>query len=298
MMGLGVIILNWNAAADTIACLRSIQAWQNISAQVWVVDNASEDGSVERIARECPYARLVRSEFNRGFAGGNNLALAQALEAGCEEILLLNNDAAIAEDDLARLIDVLRTRPSVGIVGPLLQEGAPPNFTLRAGGRDIAYHLATHIPVDDTAPATLRPVDYVPGTVALIRADVLHTAGLFDETYFFSGEMADLCQRVRTSGYECLIQPAARACHQPHARLGQRDTLYLYYSLRNRFLFIRKFYPEKKWRLFAIWVGRGLTVCVSAIAHGQLERARAACWALWDSLRGRYGNRNARFLDG
>jgi GT2 family glycosyltransferase len=294
---LGIVILNWNAAHETIECVRSILDWRSVDGEIWVVDNASKDGSPELIAQECPAVNLICSPNNRGFAGGNNLGIEKAIAAGCTCVLLLNNDANIAEDDLVRLCGVLRDRPSVGIVGPLLAEGAPPSSTLRAGGRDIGRHLATHVLVD-AAPTTLQPVDYVSGTVALVRADVFRAVGLFDEAYFFSGEMADLCWRARDAGYACVIEPASRASHRPHARSGQRDTLYMYYSLRNRFLFVHKFYKAESRRMCSAWVVRGLVISISALARGQYGQARAAWWAVWDGLRGRYGDRNRRFLKG
>ena len=96
---LAIIILNWNAAADTVRCVRQAAAWQRLQPVIWVVDNGSDDDSAAVIARQCPEARLLCNAANQGFAGGNNRGIVEALSAGDTPILLLNNDALIEEED-------------------------------------------------------------------------------------------------------------------------------------------------------------------------------------------------------
>src|SRR5262245_44872783 len=69
LMQLSIVILNWNAAADTIRCVRSIMAWSQLKPAIWVVDNASSDSSAEIIASECPQVHVIRNSHNQGFAG-------------------------------------------------------------------------------------------------------------------------------------------------------------------------------------------------------------------------------------
>ena len=94
---LSVIILNWNAAADTMSCVRNFAAWQQIRPAIWVVDNASEDGSADLIAETCPEVNLIRNPVNQGYTGGNNRGLEKALASSNAPVMLLNNDAKIAE---------------------------------------------------------------------------------------------------------------------------------------------------------------------------------------------------------
>ena len=94
-----IVILNWNNWPDTIATVQAIQTWEALTPIVWVVDNGSQDDSVERIRRECPAVRLLLSDHNLGFAAGNNLAIRQVLAEGQATcLLLLNNDAVIGEE--------------------------------------------------------------------------------------------------------------------------------------------------------------------------------------------------------
>ena len=137
-------------------------------------------------------------------------------------------------------------------------------------------------------------MDYVPGTVALVRAEVFRRVGLFDEDYIFSGEMADFCRRAGGQGYASAVCPHARATHAPGG--GARSTLYRYYTLRNRFLYSRKFYPSRR-ALFACgWSAVGLAMAARSLIQGRPVEARAAWRALRDGLAGRFGNRNALFM--
>lgn len=316
-MNLAVVILNWNQAAATIRCVEAVAAWTQVASDIWVVDNASQDGSRDLIPKQCPTAQVLASDTNLGFAGGNNLALRRILSSRSDVVLLLNNDAVIAEDQVQHLLTELETHPRLGTVGPLLDErrglssqkrfaqaGKEQVFT--AGGRDIAHHLGTrHACSAEDLPALiathrLLDVDYVPGTVALVRAEVFRTVGLFDEDYFFSGEMADFCRRARAKGWTSAICTRAWAKHTPGG--GARSTLYRYYTLRNRFLYIRKFYPAwsginpSRRALFAcLWSIVGLVMASRSLIQGRPAEARAAWCALRDGLTGRFGNRNALF---
>lgn len=316
-MNIAVVILNWNQAAATIRCVEAVAAWTHVAPDIWVVDNASQDGSRDLIMKHCPNACVLASDINLGFAGGNNLALRRILSSQVEVVLLLNNDAVIAEDQVQHLLAELETHPRLGLVGPLLEErrglSSPKRFAqaskeqvVTAGGRDIARHLGTRheCPAADLpaliATHRLLDVDYVPGTVALIRADLFRTVGLFDEDYFFSGEMADFCRRALSQGYASAVCPRAWATHAPGG--GARATLYRYYTLRNRFLYIRKFYPARsginpsRRALFAcLWSAVGLAMVARSLALGHPAEARAAWRALRDGLAGRFGNRNAAF---
>ncbi len=296
---MAVIILNWNQAAATIRCVEAVATWKYVAPDIWVVDNASQDGSRNLIPKQCPSIHFLASDSNLGFAGGNILALRRILSSRSDAVLLLNNDALISEDQVILLLAELAAHARLGIVGPLLDERRGQKQVFTAGGRDIARHLATRneCPVPDLpaliAAHRLLEVDYVPGTVALVQAEVFQNAGLFDEDYFFSGEMADFCRRAAGRGYTRAICTRARAKHAPGGEA--RSTLYRYYTLRNRFLYIRKFYKSQRALYTVLWSAVGLVMAARSLAVGHPAKARAAWHALRDGLAGRFGNRNDLF---
>jgi GT2 family glycosyltransferase len=295
-MELAVIILNWNAAADTVRCARYVAAWKRLHPTIWVVDNGSTDGSVEVIARECPDVRLIPNSDNLGFAGGTNRGIIHALSAGDAPILLLNNDAFIEEEDVIKLVARLQTDKQIGFIGPLLFDADQKDRLLAAGGRNPVRYHHSHI-YELPASEPLRVVDYVPGTVLLGRPELFRTVGLLDEDYFFTMEVADLCLRARQHDYISAIDTRARAFHALSCRPSHlRETLYVYYIIRNRFLFIRKFYPNLKLFFYSFWTLYSLALSVKVQLSGQPATARAIRLGLRDGLRGRFGGQNGCVL--
>lgn len=288
---LAIVILNWNNASDTIATIHGIQAWQTLSAVIWVVDNGSQDDSVERIRRECPGVRLLLSDHNRGFAAGNNLAIRQALAKGqTASFLLLNNDAVIDEAGTRQLLDTLG-HTQAGIVGPILRD-PPPTMALQAtGGLNPAWRVNTHMThfPDESMP---YPVDYVPGTAILIATEVFERVGLLDEQYFISGEIADFCMRARRYGYRALIDPTVTVYHDTGRSSELRVAFYTYYFMRNRFLFVRKVYPRWRLPLTLYWGLFALISIAGSRLRRQRRRALALSLALRHGLTGQFGDRS------
>lgn len=294
-MSLAIIILNWNNASDTINCVRAIESWDKLDPTVWVVDNGSKDNSVEQLRQHCPNIQLILSERNLGFAAGNNLAARQAMDAGASLIFLLNNDAIISEADVVQLIHTLETAPQAGIAGPLLRDPPPGARLQAAGGRNVAWRINTHrfsLP-EDSNPF---PVDYVPGTAILVSSDVFRQVGLLDERYFISGEIADLCLRARRRGFACLIDPRATAYHDTGRSSELREAFYTYYFLRNRFLYVRKFYSWQAVGLLLYWGACGLAFVTQAILQNRPTRARALWLALRHGIRGIFGDQSELIL--
>jgi hypothetical protein len=296
LMELSIIILNWNAADDTIRCVRQIDRWARLRPRIWVVDNASRDTSLERITHECPAISLVRNSANLGFAGGTNQGVSQALAENDHPILLLNNDATIAEADAAHLLATLDADQTIGLVGPLLFAAEDQDRLISAGGKNpVLHHQTRRRHIDPARP--VHPVDVISGTVILIRAEVFRQVGMLDEAYFFSTELADLCTRARQHGFRCVIDSRARAYHALERSADFRHGLHVYYIIRNRFLYIRKFYRHvMKGMLYGIWAGYGLALTLKLLITGQPIMARAAGLGSLDGLRGRFGDQNERVL--
>jgi hypothetical protein len=289
---LGVIVLNWNAAVLTMRCVASLQSWQRLLPLVYVVDNGSTEEGLHIVENTDVRVRLIRSPKNLGYAGGNNLGIREAIEGGCEYLLLLNSDASISEANIEMLLEKMQEDVDIGCIGPAIHEGD----RVYLGGKDIGLHINTR----NTKPGckfedTVIYVDYVPGMVFLARREVIRSIGYLDEQYFFSGEIADLCKRAKKKGYTCAIYPATRADHVLEKDNPLRSTLYQYYSLRNRFLYIRKHHPNLRWILELFWVLWGTQRYARAILMGLKKESMAYRMAIADQARGTFGDRNDLF---
>jgi hypothetical protein len=290
---LAVIVINWNNAPDTIKCLESLASWESLKPELYVVDNASTDDSLRRIEGRFSDIWIIRNNKNLGFAGGNNNGIKKAMENGSTEILLLNNDAKVEEADISRMLAHLRARPDIAVVGPRIRAGN----TIMAGGCDIGHNPDTHIPWEPRMGIEgIKQVEYVPGTVFLVRRGAIEKVGLLDEDYFFSGEIADFCRRIYDAGMVCCVDLSAEAVHGVDRPSRMRNTLYAYYSARNRFLYVKKHAERKRIALYGMWIRYFLQDLAISIAHGDLARSRAIALALFDGVTGAYGDHNDRFI--
>ncbi|MCA9955676.1 MAG: glycosyltransferase family 2 protein, partial [Anaerolineales bacterium] len=209
-MDVSIVLLNWNGAEDTIACLHPLLDWRAVRPFLIVVDNASEGDDVAQIRQALPGALLIPNETNEGFSGGSNRGMEVALAQGDAPILLLNNDAVIEETAVLRLIQTLDENPQIGMVVPQLfdEQGE----LVAVGGKNPAFHIQTRVQsfLDD---APVQIVETISGTAVLIQPAMLRQVGLLDERFFFSTEMADLSLRAKQHGFVCAVDRRAQASH-------------------------------------------------------------------------------------
>jgi len=292
---LATVILNWNAAADTLACLAHVAQWHSVTPRVWVVDNGSHmddrKALTEGIALSPLDCTLIQNEENLGFAGGTNCGLRAALAAGDSPILLLNNDARVDDADLHQLMTTLHAYPKIGWLGVPLYHGGKLHSV---GRRNPVLHLNALITTLPDAP--LLEVDFISGSVALVRAEVLHKIGLLDEDYFFNMEVADHCHRAREAGYPTGVDCHARAHHDLDRSSALRSTLYTYYIIRNRFIYIRKRYQAAVLPLTLFWAIYSLLHAAKFWAKGQRAIGLAFYLGVSDGMSKRWGGQNSRVL--
>lgn len=305
-----VVVLNWNSFERTANSIYLLCECSILPTDIFVVDNGSTDDSASAIKKRFPMIDITCNKDNLGFGGGCNVAIRKILSiknsymtffnADCYKyILLFNTDAGIEKKSLDVLVEILEGNISVGVVGPVIVRKDDEKVVLAAGGLDPSLYINTY---DRRFQFEVGkghdkyfPVYYVSGTVALLRTQVVFQAGLFEEEYFFSCEMADLCEKIKAIGYECAVSPEAKSWHDIDVAGGKRSTLYLYYILRNRFLFIRKFKRKYMFLLFSYWIVLSHYFALKALCSRKVMSARAIFLALKDGLLGRYGGRNNLF---
>ncbi len=224
MPKVSVIIVSYNTRQMTLNCLHALKAGlEGVMAEVWVVDNASQDGSAEAIRAAFPEVHVVDNPINAGFGAANNLALKKA--AG-EFLLLLNTDAFVRPDAVAELVSYLKTHPKVGIAGPRLlnADGSLQRscYPYPSPGRawlenlGLSGPLARHPVLGDYsawAHDRERTVEWVIGACLLVRREAYRQAGGFDEAFFMYQEETDWQKRVQNCGWEIAFTPSAAVTH-------------------------------------------------------------------------------------
>lgn len=313
-MRVNVIILDYNAAGDTLACLASVLASSHTDFQVLVCDNGSRPPSVEglraglpavagappeeegddrdlppgaRVTRYGLRVTLLQLPSNLGYAGGNNAGLRLALAKGGDAALLLNNDLTVEPETISRMVEVLEADPGVGIVGALNLDAEDGTSVLEEGIRmDMVWFDALRVPVRERG---FERVDKVIGASMLVSAKVLGDVGLLDERYFLYWEDTDYCFRARAKGHGVAVSYDARVRHKRHGTSNER--VRSYFMTRNSLLFIASHLPLHR-RLFPglLVAGRGVKDALKyALVEGDPLRARSIVHGLLDGLLGRTG---------
>ena len=261
-MDLSIIIVNWNTSDLLARCLSSLEqeAFGDVAPQceVFVVDNASTDGSRQRVRDEFLWVSLIENEKNLGFAQANNLALAQAQG---EFVLLLNSDTRLLPGALQALLAFMAAHPPAGACGARLlnadgslQPSCQPMLTperefWRLSFLDMLLPRATYRmaswPVDQP-----RQVEIIKGACLLLRRAALDQIGRLDEAYFMYTEEVDLCYRLAQAGWELWWVPQAQVIHYGGASSRQAAEAMYLQLYRSKVQFYRKFGGERRARRF------------------------------------------------
>ncbi|NLX36774.1 MAG: glycosyltransferase family 2 protein [Chloroflexi bacterium] len=271
------IVLNWNLPGDTVRCVRSLLREQSASLQVVIVDNGSGDDSLDWFARELSDVPVVVSPQNRYYAGGNNLGLAAALDAGADWVLVINNDTVAAPDMVSHLVRAAEAQ-AASLVAPLIYRLDAPEACWDAGQQWPRWRPLAARARAQTDP---YPVDMVTGCAMLIRADMARALGGFDERYVMYYEDADLCLRLRQLGGRIVVAPEARLWHAVGSSAALASERSAEQKARFRLRFYRQHAPWP-WRPVTLLMVTGHTVVQVLLAWLRRQPGRAR--ALWRGL--------------
>jgi GT2 family glycosyltransferase len=243
MLDLSVVIVSWNTCDLLKDCLHSLFAGgglDGIVADVWVVDNASTDGSVAMVRATFPQVKVIETGNNLGFAGANNRALA---EATGRHLLLLNSDTIVSVGAFVRLVTILDKHPEVAVLGPMLRNADGtlqaswarfPNVKSELSGQPDRSQSPYAIEKFEEAPqgAFLAPFvcDYVSGACFLVRGDWARQYGYLDEGFFMYFEETEWCFRLKKHGGKTLFVPEVSIIH-----LGGQSSKIVPLATRTRF---------------------------------------------------------------
>jgi GT2 family glycosyltransferase len=239
-----VAVLNYNGRALLEELLPSLERQTLHPDAIVVVDDCSEDDSVEYLATSWPHVRVVRLPAHRGVTVGLNACLAAA---DTELVGLFNNDMELAEDCLAELVAELERYPQIGSVTPKMLDfidrdvidGAGDMLSWRGGGRRRG-HGERDAGQYERAEEVFGPC----GGAALYRASALEAVGNFDEAYYAYYEDIDWAFRAQLAGFRCRYVPRAVLYHRGSATLGRGMSDFNGYHLwRNPLWLIAKCFP-------------------------------------------------------
>lgn len=251
----GIVVLHWNGHAVTRRCLESLRKQTYAAVNIYVADNGSTDDSLEQLRAEFGSDAIVflENHANLGFSAGNNPAIRQALDDGCEYVLLLNNDVVCHSSRfLEHGVACAQRDPDIGIVGGKLVGWPDPTRIWSVGG-DVGWLNERFIglgQLDRGQYDTAADRSFISGAMMLIHRDVFARIGLLPEEYFFGGEDREFSVRARRAGYRLCYEPRFLAAHEAGGSHAAVRPEYVYNDSLSRILFRRR--NQSKWS-HALW---------------------------------------------
>ena len=268
-----VIVLAWNGQAYLENCLTALLAQDYAPLQIIVVDNGSDDGSVQIAQRFAPRLEVLQNGYNFGFAGGMNIGIRRA---SGEIVALLNQDTEVQTGWLQALVDAFAEDESVGIVGSKAIYPGSGRLQHAGGvihtGDAFAYHIGRD-EEDHGQYDALMEMDYVSGTAFAIHRRVLETIGELDEGFhpaFY--EETDYCYRARRAGFRIVYQPKATLLHHETTSLPQESYAFVSAFHRNRVRFVLRHWTLEELAAFVAAEQEAIAATLSlddAVARGR-----------------------------
>ena len=253
---LSIVVVNFETPDYTLQCLRSIQANPpSCPHEIILIDNGSEDGTLELVRAQVPGVICIETGQNWGFAKANNLGIRNAQG---KFVLLLNSDTKILDDSLDRLLRYIEKLPEVGAVGPRQLDGEG-KLQLSWGHfptlvsetfRKLLHHrlsfndLRIRDYLEEKYSESTR-VDWISGSCLLARREVLLQAGLLDEHFFMYFEDIDLCRRIRDTGHEIHYHAEPTLIHYGGISAKKNLARIFVEYRRSQIHFTRKYYGRR-----------------------------------------------------
>ena len=294
MVDVAIVIVSYNVAPLLRECLKTVYASRDVSFQVCVVDNHSQDDSVAMVRREFPEAIRIENPTNGGYAYANNRGLERLLGPSTDEnaappryVLLLNPDTELPPYALQHMVAFMDAHPKIGVVGPKLVR---PDGSLDLACRrsfptpSVSFYrmmgLSRLFPrsrrfarynLTFLDPNTPSEVDSVVGAFMMVRTEVIRQVGLLDEAFFLYGEDLDWAYRIKERGWQVFYNPAVVVLHHKGESSRGESLLVTREFYRAMWVFFQKHYAPQtfflwRWLIFsAIFFRGGLAYLMNLI---------------------------------
>lgn len=239
-----IITVNFNQTEFTLELLASLSQISYSNIEVIVVDNASKENPESQILKKFPNTLFIHSKENLGFAGGNNLGIAQAKG---KYLLFLNNDTEVEKGFLEPLVEFFEKNPKAGAASPKIKfYQSPDKNVIQWGGSAGIDELTVRGKVrgaqenDRGQYDDLLQCELVHGAAMMIPFDVVLKAGLMPDIYFLYYEEHDWIERIKRLGYYIYYIGTSTVYHKESMSVGKNSPLKTYYLNRGRLIFTRR----------------------------------------------------------
>lgn len=263
-MKVAIIVLNWKQPKLTIDTVNSLLNIKHSSFdfKILLTDNGSPDNSINQFDdkyRNNPYVKILNTNKNLGYSGGNNYAIQYSIKHSYDLTLLINNDVIVDPNFLEIIISYIKKQKITGIFGPKIyfakgyeyhkdryKKSELGNVIWSAGGKmDWQNIIGSNIGVDEVDQGQFDQInsniDFISGCCMLIDNKIINQIGMLDDRYFMYLEDVDFCQRAKLSNFPLIYIPSSKIWHINSGSSKSGGDLHDYFITRNRIIFSFKY---------------------------------------------------------
>ena len=292
MKQIGIVICNYNKKNDALACIRSILESKFQDYDIYVVDNASTDGSAEAIRNAYgEQVTLLVNQENLGGSGGFNTGLRAAFQKGYPYLMCVDNDALLDENAVGNLFAFLQEHPETGIAAAKIYHREAPDYVQQFGQKIDFENFCTDVTYlnayEDGSMPEYVYTDAVAACALMIRRSVIEKIGFMPEENFLYWDDTEWCYLCNRAGWKVASVGNAMALHAMGAKKELENTFPTYYAWRNWLRFFMRYTEPEEWEAMAgTFLDSMFQIVYEGLHKGEKNRTRTVMLAYDDALHG------------
>lgn len=292
MKQIGIVICNYNKKDDVLACIRSVLESKFQDYDIYVVDNASTDGSAEAIRNAYgEQVTLLVNQENLGGSGGFNTGLRAAFQKGYPYLMCVDNDALLDENAVGNLLAFLQEHPETGIAAAKIYHREAPDYVQQFGQKIDFENFCTDVTYlnayEDGSMPEYVYTDAVAACALMIRRSVIEKIGFMPEENFLYWDDTEWCYLCNRAGWKVASVGNAMALHAMGAKKELENTFPTYYAWRNWLRFFMRYTEPEEWEAMAgTFLDSMFQIVYEGLHKGEKNRIRTVMLAYDDALHG------------
>ena len=292
MKQIGIVICNYNKKNDALACIRSILESKFQDYDIYVVDNASTDGSAEAIRNAYgEQVTLLVNQENLGGSGGFNTGLRDAFQKGYPYLMCVDNDALLDENAVGNLLAFLQEHSETGIAAAKIYHREAPDYVQQFGQKIDFENFCTDVTYlnayEDGSMPEYVYTDAVAACALMIRRSVIEKIGFMPEENFLYWDDTEWCYLCNRAGWKVASVGNAMALHAMGAKKELENTFPTYYAWRNWIRFFMRYTEPGDWEAMAgTFLDSMFQIVYEGLHKGEKNRSRTVMLAYDDALHG------------
>jgi GT2 family glycosyltransferase len=292
-----IILLNWNSYEHTANCINSLSLCVSESFDIVVVDNGSQDGSLQKLQKQFPLVFFLPQDKNLGFAGGNNRGFEFVLTRSYEYVMMLNNDVFVEPEFLFHLVNFMDFHQEVAAVQPKIFFNRDRSIVWNGGSRYASFfgwtYSSNYMQKQGSVQKKIHEVDWITGCAMFMRTSVLKEVGFLNEDFFFFYEDVDLSFRMKEAGYKLIFHPDSIVYHivgashtaQTKGPEGYANPVVHYMNIRNHFWLLRTWTKWYEWpTAIIVYLVYIISFMIYFIIRFRWKKLCAVCQGIYDGF--------------